>query len=376
MNNKKTKITLVISTLTCGGAERVLVLLAKGFIAQGFQVSVITLDNKSNDFYHLPSEINRLALDIMSESSNVVETLKNNFKRIAILRKAIQSTKPGLVISFLRLTNIITIFALLGVSYPVIVTEHNDPKVFSYGKLRETLRRWTYPYCSMVVSVSKGVDNALEPLSKNKRAVIYNPIIIQENETNESLPSAVDPNKNWIVSMGRLTKQKGFDLLLQAFQKVANQHPNWQLIILGQGELRAQLEKMRDDLGLSSQVVFTGSLRNPFKVLRKAQLFVMGSRNEGFPMAHGEALACGVPVIATDCPSGPREMIRHNIDGLLVANQDISALATAMNNLMSDEDERQRLASKAAEVTERFNLEKIVTEWETLIEKLLEEKIK
>lgn len=376
MNNKKPKITLVISSLTCGGAERVLVLLAKGFITQGFQVSVVTLDNKSNDFYQLPSEVNRLALDIMGESHNVFEALKNNFKRIVILRKAIQSTNPGLVISFLRLTNIITILASLGVSYPVIVTEHNDPQIFSYGKLWETLRSWTYPYCSMVVSVSKGVDNSLEPLSKNKRAVIYNPIIIQENQANEPLPSAVDPNKNWIVSMGRLTKQKGFDLLLQAFQKIANQHPNWQLIILGQGELREQLEKMRDDLGLSSQVVFTGSLRNPFKVLRKAKLFVMGSRNEGFPMAHGEALACGVPVIATDCPSGPREMIRHNIDGFLVPNQDISLLATAMENLMSDEGERQRLASKASEVTERFSQEKIITEWEILIQQLLEEKIK
>ncbi len=371
MNDKKNKITLIISTLSCGGAERVLVLLSQGFIAQGHEVSVVTLDSKDSDFYQLPVEVNRLALGIMGQSANTLEAIKNNFQRIARLRNAIQSTKPDIVISFLRLTNIITILALLGVNYPVIVTEHNDPQIFSYGKLWETLRRLTYRYCTMVVSVSQGVDHGLETLPQHKRAVIYNPIIIQENNAIESLPSAVDPNKNWLVSMGRLTKQKGFDLLLQAFQKVAPKHSNWQLLILGQGELKEQLEKMRDDLGLSDQVVFVGSLQNPFKVLRQAKLFAMASRNEGFPMAHGEALACGLPVIATDCPSGPREMIRHEIDGLLVPNGDINSLAAAMEQLMSDESKRRYLADNAIEVTQRFNLKTIIEKWEELFSQII-----
>ena len=377
MKNHQIRITLVISSLSCGGAERVLVLLAKRFIEREYQVSLVTLADKNTDFYQLPSSVKRLSLDIMGQSGNIFEAIKSNFKRIVNLRKAIQSTQPDLVISFLRLTNVITILALLGVNYPVVVTEHNNARIFSYGKFWETLRRLTYPWSSIVVSVSKGVDKALEPLSKHKRAVIYNPIIIQENEAkSDQLPTTADPTKNWIVSMGRLKKQKGFDLLLPAFHKVSQQYPDWQLLILGQGELREQLENMRDNLGLSSQVIFTGSLRNPFKILRQAKIFVMASRNEGFPMAHGEALACGLPVIATDCPSGPREMIRHNIDGLLVPNQDISALATAMKYLMSYEHERQRLAAKTMEVTERFNIDKIMTKWEILIQKLLEKKIK
>jgi glycosyltransferase involved in cell wall biosynthesis len=172
--------------------------------------------------------------------------------------------------------------------------------------------------------------------------------------------------------MGRLTEQKGFDLLLQAFAKIAPQYPDWQLLILGRGELCEQLSQMRDDLGLSGQVIFTGALNNPFAVLKRAKLFVMASRNEGFPMAHGEALACGLPVVCTDCPSGPSEMVRQGIDGLLVPNQDIAALAAAMESLMSNEPERQKLATKAPEVLERFGLDAIVTEWETLINKLLE----
>jgi len=370
------KITLVISTLSCGGAERVLISLAKGFIDHCHNVTIVTLSNKDTDFYQLPSECSRLDLGIMDDSAGLFEAIKSNIKRVAVIRKAVQSTNPDIVISFLRITNITTILALLGTKLPLIVTEHNDIRVFSYGILWETLRRLTYPFCSLVVSVSKGVDDGFATLPKSKRAVIYNPILVRDDDVNDKLPPDVDLNKNWLVSMGRLTEQKGFDLLLQAFHKIASKYPDWQLLVLGRGELREPLEKMRDDFGLSGQVFFTGALSNPFAVLKKAQLFVMASRNEGFPMAHGEALACGLPVIATDCPSGPSEMIRHEIDGLLVSNQDVAALVVAMESLMSDKQKRQRLAAKAPEVLGRFGLEAIVAEWETLMYKLITEKTK
>ncbi len=368
------KLTLVISTLSCGGAERVLVLLAQGFIDRGYNVTVITLSDKTTDFYQLPAGCSRLALGIMGNSSGIVEAVRNNIKRIAVLRKAIESSTPNVVISFLRITNITTILSLIGTKYPLIVTEHNDLQVFSYGTLWETLRRLTYPYCSVVVSVSQGVDRGFKLLPESKRAVIYNPIVVKDNGQIDQLPAEADFNKNWLVSMGRLTQQKGFDLLLPAFGQVAAKHPDWQLLILGKGELQQKLEQMRDNLGLSDRVIFTGALRNPFAVLKQAKLFVMASRNEGFGMAHGEALACGLPVVATDCPSGPGEMIRDGIDGILVPNQDASAFTAAMDSLMSDESKRQQLAAKAPEVAERFSIDAIMTEWETLIHKLAREK--
>ena len=370
------KITLVISSLSCGGAERVLVSLAQGFIDRGHDVTVLTLSKKDTDFYRLPSECSRLAMGIMGESVGLLDAVKNNIKRIAVLRKAVQSSTPDVVISFLRITNITTILALLGTKYPLVVTEHNDINIFSYGMLWETLGLLTYPYCSLVVSVSQGVDRGFDSLPASKKAVIYNPIVVKDDGQTDKLPAKVDPNKNWLVSMGRLTEQKGFDLLLQAFHKVVPKYPDWQLLILGKGELREKLEHMRDDLNLSSQVIFTGVLSNPFAVFKKAKIFVMASRNEGFGNAHAEALACGLPVIATDCPSGPSEIIRHDVDGLLVANKDVEALAKAMNSLMSDEQKRQQFAAKAPEVLEKFGLETIVAEWETLICQLVEEKIK
>ena len=368
------KITLVISSLGCGGAERVLVLMAQGLIDRGHEVTIVTWSDKSTDFHQLPSGCSRLALDIMGNSSGLIEAATTNFKRIAVLRKAIHSTTPDIVISFLRITNITTILALLGTKYPLIVTEHNNIQVFSYGTLWETLGRLTYPHCSLVVSVSQGVDRGFSSLPESKRAIIYNPIVVKDDGQLDELPAEVDPDKNWLVSMGRLNEQKGFDLLLQAFAQIAPKYRNWQLLVLGRGELRKQLEQMKDSLDLSSQVVFTGALSNPFAVLKQAKLFVMASRHEGFGNAHAEALACGLPVIATDCPSGPNEIIRHGIDGLLVANKDVGALATAMETLMSDEQKRQQLALKAPEVVERFGLDPIISEWETQIHKLVKGK--
>ena len=370
------KITLIISTLAGGGGERAIVSLAEGLANLEHQVTLITLSGKSIDFYRLPPNVTRIALDIMRSSSNLIEAVKNNIGRIFTLRKAIESTNPDVVASSLRITNVCVILASLGKKYPVIVTEQNDVRVYSQGAVWETLRRFTYPFCAKVVSVSKGVDRGINLVPSNKRAVIYNPITVKDDQTTVSLPPEVDSNKNWIASMGRLTHQKGYDLLLPAFCKVADKHRDWQLIILGKGELREQLEQMRDDLGLSDRVVFTGALSNPFIVLKQAKLFVMASRHEGFPMAHGEALACGLPVIATDCPSGPSEMIRSYIDGILVPNKDVEALAVAMDNLMSDEQKRQQLAAKAPEVLERFGRDEIVAEWENLMYGLVNKKTK
>lgn len=368
------KITFIISSLSCGGAERVLVSMARGFINRGHDVTVVTLSAKENDFYQLPSSCARIALGLLGSSTNIVRAIKNNVERITVLRRAVESSTPDAVISFLRITNVTAILALLGTKYPLIVTEHNDARVFSYGSLWETLRKLTYPLCDCVVSVSQGVDLGFASLPQRQRAVIYNPILVQDSGEADELPAEVDSERPWLVSMGRLTDQKGFDLLLQAFAKVAPQYPDWQLLILGRGELRSQLLEMKDSLGLGNRVVFTGALSNPFAVLKQAKLFVMASRNEGFPMAHGEALACGLPVVCTDCPSGPSEMIRQDVDGLLVANQDVDALAAAMTSLMSDESRRQEMAAKAPEVLERFGLDAIVAQWEILIDKLLEAK--
>ena len=361
------KITFVISSLSSGGAERVTILLAQAFLDKGYKVSIISLSTKDNIFYTLPLGAEILTLGILGSSANIFGAIVNNLNRLSKLRQAICSTQPDVVISSLTETNILTILSLAKTGIPVIATEHCDPNLMPCGKIWEKLRRFSYPYASKIVSVSKGVDSGFPWLSKNKRAVIYNPFLYIADDCKQiELPMGAKLEKSWIVSMGRFTYQKGFDILLSAFAKIVNSYPNWQLIILGKGQKLPEIKQLAEDLGLSDRVILPGEVKNPFPILRKAKVFVMASRFEGFPMSHGEAMACGLPVIATDCPSGPREIVRHGTDGLLVPNEDISALAQAMDSLMSNEEKRINLASRAPEVTERFSLKNVMDCWEKL----------
>ena len=369
------KITLVTPSLFCGGAERVVVSLAEGFESHGHQVTVITGTEKDTDFYQLPPGVKRIPLGIMGISKNPLDAIKSNLNRVVTLRKAIESSQPDIVMSHLTETNVLTVLATLNTEYPVLITEHCDPNLISYGRFWETLRRLVYPFATKLVSVSQGVEDYFTWLPQNKKEVIYNPFFVSKNASSQiEIPSGVDPERKWIMSMGRLTNQKGFDILLKAFAKIAAKYPQWQLIILGEGELRQELEELKAELNLGKQVVLPGRVKNPFLLMERAEFFVMSSRFEGFPMAHGEAMLCGLPVIATDCPSGPRELVRDSIDGILIPNQDESALTVAIERLISNPEERTQFAKSAPEVGTRFSLDKIIQDWTNLSDRAIQEK--
>lgn len=366
------RITLVTPSLFCGGAERVVISLAEGFQLKRHQVTVITASNQETDFYQLPPEVERISLGIMGISKNPLDALHTNIQRVISLRKAIQLSQPDIVISHLTEMNILATLAGLQTSYPLMITEHCDPNLISYGKFWETLRRIVYPFAQKLVSVSQGVEDYFTWLSPDKKTVIYNPFFISQNASSEiEIPSGVNPQKKWIMSMGRLTNQKGFDILLRAFAKIAAKYPDWQLFILGEGELRQELEQLKAELNLKEQVVFPGRVSNPFLLMERAEFFVMSSRFEGFPMAHGEAMLSGLPIIATDCPSGPKELIRDGVDGILIPNLDEAALTEAIENMISDPEARQRYAKSAPEVGIRFSLDKIIQDWQELSEKVI-----
>jgi GalNAc-alpha-(1->4)-GalNAc-alpha-(1->3)-diNAcBac-PP-undecaprenol alpha-1,4-N-acetyl-D-galactosaminyltransferase len=378
------RITLVSLSLELGGAERVLVHLAKGLLQRGHSVSVITFAGEDTDFYQLPAGIDRVALDSPQKSLPLLPSVHRNIGRLIRLRRTtarliklrqvIQKIQPDIIIAFTAPINILTVLVLFNTNYPIIGSEHNSPIDTPCSQPWESLRQNNYQHLQKLVSVSHGIDDELSWLAQTKRTVIYNPFLpIEKSLDPPNYPTGVLANKKLIVAMGRLAPQKGFDLLLRAFQQVKDDFPDWQLLILGDGNLRSELEQLREDLKLSASVVFAGNISHPFPLLQNAELFVLSSRTEGFPMAVGEALACGLPVIATDCCGGVRELIRDGIDGVLVANQDITALATAMKHLMSDEKARNRLASRTVEVVERFSLDKVLDCWETLIAEVLQQ---
>ncbi|HOI08803.1 MAG TPA: glycosyltransferase, partial [Deltaproteobacteria bacterium] len=154
----------------------------------------------------------------------------------------------------------------------------------------------------------------------------------------------------------------------EAFSRAAGDRSDWSLVILGEGEDRRLLQDLISRLSLDDRVLLPGRIQNLEPVLRRSDIFVLSSRYEGFPNVLMEAMALGLPVISTDCPYGPGDIIRHGHDGILVPNQDVQALANAMGALIEDEGERRRLAAQSPSVLDRFGKDAIMHQWDRLVE--------
>jgi GalNAc-alpha-(1->4)-GalNAc-alpha-(1->3)-diNAcBac-PP-undecaprenol alpha-1,4-N-acetyl-D-galactosaminyltransferase len=366
------RITFVSACLECGGAERGLVTLVVGLRRAGHTVAVITLSGEATDFYSLPQDVERVALDMIpiARGKNPLTRLLAAYRRLRALRRTIPASRPDVVISSLQHVNVMTLLALTGKSIPVVVVEQNDATL-SCGEPWNVLRRIIYSKAARLVSVSRGVDNGFKWLPQAQRAVIHNPLTPDYTLVAGAIGSIeLSSTRKHLVGMGRLTYLKGFDLLLSAFADLAGKFPDWNLIIIGDGELRSGLEEQSDRLGLAQRVFLTGQLDHPFSLLKQTDLFVLPSRGEGFPNVLIEAMACGLPVIAADCASGPSEVVRDGQNGLLVRAGDVKALGEGMARLMGDVAERTRLTSKPADVEELFGVGKITEAWEKLLHRI------
>lgn len=369
------RLILVIYSLTSGGAERVASIMANYWAAKGWSITLLTMDDGSvPPFYNLDPRIKHIPLGLDRKSPNQLYGIWNNLKRIRQLRLKLIEFKPDAAIAFLDTIGVVTILAAQGLKIPVIVDEQIHPAMYPVGRAWEILRQLTYPRTDRVVAITARALSYFSPQIQSRGCVIPNPALPSEDRGENSSDKLLD--RPSLIAVGRLHQQKGFDILLQAFAKLKDSHPEWRLIILGEGELRSELETLRDRLGLAERVNFRGVVKNPSDFLKQADIFVMSSRFEGFPNALCEAMACGLPVISTDCLSGPKEIICDGVDGILVPNEDVSALAAAMERLMSNEEERRSLATRAPEVIERFSLEKIMGMWEALLREVIAKRLK
>lgn len=358
------QVTLVISSLSCGGAERVISRMANYWAEKGWRITILTFDDGSEPpFYDLHSTVIHRPLGITVFSIVSVQSLVKSLRQLSVLRQAIKESVPHVLIAFMDKVNVLTLLATLWLGLPTIVSERIPPAQYSIGKLWNTLRHWTYPWTLGLVVQSPDVLAYFSAVVQKKGHVIPNPFVLPHDI------SAVEANRRTktVIAMGRLDKQKGFDMLLKAFASIAQRHSEWSLVIWGEGEQRAELEILRDELGLQGRAFFPGWTRKLFEEMKQAHLFVLSSRFEGFPNVLCEAMACGLPVVSFDCPNGPREIIHDGIDGVLVPPDDVDALASAMEHLMNDPATRRRLASRAPEVVKRFGLEKVMRMWETVI---------
>ncbi len=361
------RLALVISSLRGGGAERVLATLADAFAAHGHAVTVITEASADHDHYRLAPHVRRVALGIEWETTTWSRKLVANVQRLRRLRKEILAAKAERVIAFGETTNLRTFLACSRTGIPVIVSERTDPRQYQIPFAWHWLRRRLYPRCAAVVVQTESVAQWARSFIERQRVhIIPNPArgLLFKVERPAILPPA-----NILIAVGRMVREKGFPLLLEAFSRSGLPSQGWYLVILGEGPDRGRLEAKIRDLGLQDRVNLPGLVSSPEAWLRHADLFVLSSLTEGFPNALMEAMACGVASIAFDCPSGPAEIIRHERTGVLLPVGDVAALAATLRDLAGDPQRRKRLALAAqADVAARFALGVVVNQWQSVLE--------
>jgi GalNAc-alpha-(1->4)-GalNAc-alpha-(1->3)-diNAcBac-PP-undecaprenol alpha-1,4-N-acetyl-D-galactosaminyltransferase len=364
------RVTCVVPVIASGGAEHALVILARHWAAAGRHVTILTYDDGARPpFYDLDPRIRHVAMGLARDSAGLAAAVGNNLRRARVLHSEIRRSRPDVVVSFIDQTNVLTLLAAEGLGVPVVVVEQSDPHTFPVKPIWARLRLLTYARARRIVLLSARDMGFFPPRLQRRVVVIPNPFVPPPPESPARAEATQPPA---LIAVGRLHHDKGFDILLKAFSLLGNEHPEWRLTVLGEGEERGRLEMLRDELRLGGRVSFPGRVKDPYTLLQRASLFVLPSRTEGFPLALCEALACGLPAVCTDCAGGVRDIIEDGVNGILVPVGDASALARALNRLMTDEAQRCQLARRAPEVVERFKLEKTLDAWESLLREVVD----
>jgi len=329
MNEKR--IALVTSTMGVGGAERAFAKLASGLAASGREVDLVLGRAEGPYLAELAPEVRVVDLGVRRFAHAVLP-----------LARYLRRTRPVAVYSALDYVNVVTVLAraLARVDVRLVVSERNTLSVAATNSSQlstrwmPTLVRWVYPRADAVVAVSQGVaDDLAHRCGLTAVHVLPNPVVTPEvfrmlGEPVEH-PWLLDRSVPVVLAVGRLVPQKDFALLLEAFAAVRS-YRAVRLVILGDGPLRTDLERRAEALGIADDVSLPGYCDNPYPAMAAADVFVLSSRWEGSPGVLIEALACGARVVATDCPSGPREVLDGGRHGRLVPAGDAGALAVGI----------------------------------------------
>jgi GalNAc-alpha-(1->4)-GalNAc-alpha-(1->3)-diNAcBac-PP-undecaprenol alpha-1,4-N-acetyl-D-galactosaminyltransferase len=354
-------VLLVIGTLSGGGAERQLSDMANYWADKGWKVILATWSGPElPDFYSLHPAVVRAHLNVETSRGTFLARVRANIGRVLRLRQLLSATRPDAVLSFVTESNLLAILAGIGFKARLVVSERIQPALQTQvPRPWRILRRLLYAAADDVVAQTKDAAGWLEKHCRISVSVVPNAL--------RPLPTPCCDRRPIIVAVGRLTHQKGFDLLLRAFARIASTVTDWNAVIIGEGHERENLTRLRDELLLNERVEFVGQSRETVAWMSRAGLIVQPSRFEGFPNVVLEGMGLGAAVISADCRSGPSDMIEDGVNGRLVPVEDVDALAKVMADLISRPDERERLGRAACAVRERYRQDVVMGKWETCL---------
>jgi glycosyltransferase involved in cell wall biosynthesis len=367
-------LLVVIYSLDSGGAERVTANLVNAWATNGWKVTVVTLKSSDQDFYDLHPDVTRLTLSLAKPSQNHFTAALNNLKRLSAMRQVLREVRPDIAIGMMTSAGVLlTISGLFMSDTAKIVCEHTYPPQLPVSPTWSRIRRLIYPLANCVTMLTnEGLRWLQSDIPRARGAVIPNPIPypLPIHRPHLAPESIIPPERRILLAVGRLSEEKNVASLIQAFSKIASQQPEWDLVILGDGPLRAKLVAQIQSIGLGARILMPGRAGNVGDWYERADIYAMSSRVEGFPNTLGEAMAHGCAVVSFDCDTGPRDLIRHEIDGLLVPPGDVDALAQALARLMNDPALRERFAARAVEVRERYSMSQVLSLWKKLFDSI------
>lgn len=346
------KIAIITRNMHGGGAERVIAQLIKYFYLKKIKIILITID-KEEIFYELPKDIK--IYEIGKQSDNKVLDRIYRYKKV---REISEKNNVDLVLSMPEDIGIYVIPALIGSKIPVVVSERNNPWVMPDKMITRFMRSIFYNFVDGVIFQTNMAASFFNKKIQNKGVVLSNPVDINRIP----MPYLGERN-NEIVAVGRLAPQKNFKLLISAFEEFQKHNSKYKLVIYGEGPLRNELEDYARKTLIKGSYEFPGKKKNILDIINKSAMFILSSDYEGVPNVLIEALAMGLPVISTDCPSGgPRSLMDDGGNGILIPVNDKEALVNAMNKLVQ-ENYNKSLLNDALKFRNKVGDERIYEKW-------------
>ncbi|NYT65746.1 glycosyltransferase family 4 protein [Alcaligenaceae bacterium] len=361
---------IVIHSLKGGGAERVTVDISAYWVQRGYRVTVVTQADANTDKYTLHPKVQRYALGLAGDSKQVIAGVWANLRRVWALRRLIKRERPTIVLGMMTTSSILAIMAARGQPCRVIATEHTHPPAQKLSAMWLRLRRWAYPQAMAVVALTSGTASWLENNVPGSRlTVIPNAVQWPLEWTEPVIEPPARQGRYRLLAVGRLHPVKGFDILIQAFTSIARHFPNWDLVILGEGDQRDTLQHQIDDHNMGERISMPGRVGNIGEWYVQSDLYVLSSRVEGLSNTLLESMASGLAPVAFDCATGPREVIRNGIDGVLVnPPEDFEALAAHLSDMMAHPEQRMAYARRSTDVRDRFSTARVMALWGHLFE--------